>query len=123
MVIPNSVTNIGDYAFSYCSGLKSVTCHAQNVPDTENYTFSVTSLSSATLYVSSESVNAYKSTSPWSSFGTILPITPTAVESLIADEVSDEAGYTAIYDFQGRRLHEKPAHGFYIQGGKKYFVK
>ena len=83
----------------------------------------MTSLSSAILYVLSESVNAYKSTSPWSSFGTILPITPTAVESLIADEVSDEAGDPAIYDLHGRRMQHKPARGFYIQGGKKYLVK
>ncbi len=28
-----------------------------------------------------------------------------------------------IYDLMGRRLQQKPASGYYIQGGKKYFVK
>jgi len=93
------------------------------VPSTDSDVFDGVPQSTATLYVPKESIDAYKSTSPWSSFGTILPITPTVVESLIADEVSDEAGYTAIYDINGRRLHEKPAHGFYIQGGKKVMIK
>ena len=28
-----------------------------------------------------------------------------------------------IYDLMGRRLQQKPASGYYIQGGKKFFVK
>lgn len=46
----------------------------------------------------------------------------TAVESLKAKpETTDSAN--PIYDLMGRRLKEKPAKGYYIQGGKKYFVK
>ncbi len=46
---------------------------------------------------------------------------PTAVTSISAnDSDTSDAHY---YDLQGRRLPEKPARGFYIQGGKKYLVK
>ena len=42
------------------------------------------------------------------------------VKSEAEPEATDNA---PIYDLTGRRLTEKPASGYYIQGGKKYFVK
>ena len=124
VTIPESVTSIGTEAFYNCSGLTSVTCHAQNVPSTGTSVFYYVPQSTATLYVPAESVEAYKSASQWKNFGTILPITPTAVESLTADEASDtDKDDAAIYDLHGRRMQHKPAHGYYIQGGKKYLVK
>ncbi|MBP3689440.1 MAG: leucine-rich repeat domain-containing protein, partial [Bacteroidaceae bacterium] len=54
---------------------------------------------------------------------------PTGIDTMQADEAEDSATQTvshddtAIYDLNGRRLQHKPARGFYIQGGKKYFVK
>ncbi len=44
----------------------------------------------------------------------------TPIEDIPLDEGPDNA---AIYDLNGRRLNEKPAHGIYIQNGKKYFAK
>gem|GEM_PF-3802738 len=45
--------------------------------------------------------------------------------SLPAFDVELEVEYddVTIYDLNGRRLPEKPARGFYIQGGTKYLVK
>ena len=54
---------------------------------------------------------------------------PTGIDTLQSDEAEDSATQTvshddtAIYDLNGHRMQHKPAHGFYIQGGKKYFVK
>jgi len=45
---------------------------------------------------------------------------PTAVSGVRAKGAAKEGD---IYDFNGRRLQEKPKSGYYIQGGKKYFVK
>ena len=70
ITIPNSVTSIADYAFYGCPSLTSVTCEATSVPSTGSNVFDVL-INSATLYVPSASVDAYKKTSPWSSFGTI----------------------------------------------------
>jgi len=44
----------------------------------------------------------------------------TPIDEILLDEGSEDA---AIYDLSGRRLARKPAHGVYIQNGKKYFVK
>jgi hypothetical protein len=82
-------------------------------------------LSGATLYVYESVIDAYRATAPWSEFGQILPIPdgPEAVEEL-KSEVAPEAEVNApIYDLMGRRLQQKPASGYYIQGGKKFFVK
>ena len=105
VVIPNSVTSIGDWAFFNCSGLKEVTipssvtsighgafsiwssltdvyCYAGNVPTTDSDAFSNNYIPSVTLHVPAGSVEAYKTTSPWSGFGTIktlsgeIPVTP-----------------------------------------------
>ena len=67
------MTSIGDFAFE-STGLKSVICLAKNVPSTGYFIFRYVPTSSATLYVPESSIDAYKSTSPWSSFGTILAI-------------------------------------------------
>jgi len=97
MTIPNSVTYIGDYAFLECSGLSSVTigssvssigqksfaecskleevyCLAENVPNTKTDAFEKSYPEYTTLYVPASSLNAYKTTEPWSLFGTIKAI-------------------------------------------------
>ena len=74
VTIPNSVTSIDSEAFSYCSGLTDVWCYAENVPNTNSNAFGSSTIASATLHVPAGSVDAYRNTSPWSSFGTIAPI-------------------------------------------------
>ena len=74
VTIGNSVTSIEEHAFEECRGLNSLTCLAKNVPNTGYQIFRYVPTSSATLYVPESSIDAYKSTYPWSSFGTILPI-------------------------------------------------
>ena len=81
ITIPNSVTSIGVYAFSSCSGLTDVWCYAENVPTTDSDAFYRSSISSATLHVPASSVNSYKTTSPWSDFGTIVAL-PNATYTL-----------------------------------------
>ena len=115
VVIPNSVTSIGDWAFFNCSGLKEVTipssvtsighgafsiwsgltdvyCYAGNVPTTDSDAFSNNYIPSVTLHVPAASVDAYKSTEPWSGFGTIktlsgeIPVTPKCATPTISYE-------------------------------------
>ena len=74
VTIPNSVTCIGNSAFYGCSALTSVICQARNVPAMGRSCFTSVPQSSATLYVPSSSIEAYKSADQWKSFGTILPI-------------------------------------------------
>ena len=70
VTIGSGVTNIGDYAFSDCSALQHFYCYALNPPLTASNAFCDTPIFSATLHVPAESLDAYKSVYPWSSFGT-----------------------------------------------------
>ena len=75
VTIPENVTSIGDYTFSGCSSLTEVLCYAKDVPTTNNNSFSNSSYETATLLVPASSVEAYSKTVPWSSFGKIKTIT------------------------------------------------
>ena len=95
--IPNSVKSIGDYAFGYCDGLTSVTipnsvvsiggyafndcpelldfyCYAENVPSSNSNAFDGSYTENPTLHVPAASLESYKATAPWSSFGKIVAI-------------------------------------------------
>ena len=103
VTIGNSVTSIGDYAFEGCSGLTSITignsvtsigeralancenladvyCFATNVPETRDdwggycNPFEGSYPEYMTLHVPAEAINSYKTTAPWSSFGTIVAL-------------------------------------------------
>ena len=97
VTIPNNVTSIGGDAFADCSSLTSVTigsgimkiyseafascpeltdvyCYATNVPKTWNRIFEDSYIDYATLHVPDASVDIYKTTDPWSGFGTIVGI-------------------------------------------------
>ena len=81
------------------------------MPVTSSDTFYDVPQSDATLYVYASAIDAYKTTEPWSLFGTILPIdeeAPYAVETLPA-QGEGSAADAPIYDMVGRRLTEKPA--------------
>ena len=103
ITIPNSVTSIGDYAFSYCTGLTSITipssvtsigseafsgcknienvyCYAETVPSTYTNAFKDAFIEDATLHVPESAINAYKTTEPWSAFGTFKTLEGTGVE-------------------------------------------
>ena len=123
VTIPESVTDIGMYAFYSCSGLTSVTCLAENVPYTGSDVFRNVPQSTVILYVSKTSVDAYKTADQWKKFGNIVGIDPTAVEELKSNKTLRAKENALIFDLMGRRLSKKPASGYYIQGGKKYFVK
>ena len=60
---PSTITRIGNYAFNYCSQLRSVVCNAVNPPEIDYYAIYNTNLSR--VYVPAESVDIYESTYPW----------------------------------------------------------
>ena len=72
VTIPNSVTSIWDYAFANCSELLDVYCYAEKVPSTQSDAFDGSYLEYATLHVLDASIDSYKATAPWSSFGKIV---------------------------------------------------
>lgn len=70
--IPKSVTNIYN-AFNGCTSLKTLVCELESLDGvfTGDYLFKNVPLNEVTLYVPASSIDMYKTTSPWSGFGTI----------------------------------------------------
>lgn len=72
VAMPASVTSIGSLAFYGCKGLRHVLCLAETVPDTNSNAFNNLRTASVTLFVPEAPIEEYKTTSPWSGFGTIV---------------------------------------------------
>ena len=72
VTIGSGVESIGYYAFSDCSELLDVYCYAEKVPSTESNSFDGSYPEYITLHVPDASVDSYKATAPWSSFGKIV---------------------------------------------------
>ena len=123
VTIGNGVTSIGRWAFEYCKDLADVFCYAEKAPRMYNGVFTDSDVEYATLYVPKSSVDAYKAADQWKEFGNIVGFDPTAVEELKSNKTLKANENAPIYDLMGRRLQQKPTSGYYIQGGKKYFVK
>ena len=71
ITLPKSVTSIGQYAFRECDMLTNVYCHANNMPEINEYAFLNTNIQNATLYVPENLKEDYGATAPWSGFGAI----------------------------------------------------
>ena len=80
ITIPNSVTSIVDEAFSGCKNIENVYCYAATVPSTGIRAFKDAYIEYTTLHVPESAINAYKTTEPWSGFGTFKTLEGTEVE-------------------------------------------
>jgi hypothetical protein len=87
VIIPNSVTSIANYAFGNCSGLLDVYCNAENLPSTDANAFNDSYIEYVTLHVPESSLEAYKTTAPWSGFGEIVPLSPYTLTYYVDGEV------------------------------------
>ena len=100
--IGESVTTIGDGAFLFCDAITSVTCLAKECPvydkDSRVAMFSV--YKTATLYVPKQSIDAYKTTDPWSNFVNVVALEATGIEGTPTDNAPR---VDAVYDIDGRR--------------------
>lgn len=97
VVIPNSITFVGDNAFQHCRKIKTieigtgikiigerafanidkltdVTVYTEDVPQTDRTTFENSYPDYVTLHVPYESIDKYKGTGPWSEFKSIVAI-------------------------------------------------
>ena len=86
ITIPSSVTSIWGSAFGYCDSLADVYCYAKELPYTESNLFAGSNIGDATLHVPETSLEAYSTTEPWSSFGSIVALpSPTYTLTYIVD--------------------------------------
>lgn len=88
LVIPNSVTEIGERAIdSDCNNLTTIECHAVNPPTVENDRFYYDIYTNVTLKVPTGCKEAYASTEPWSNFVNIEEMTATGIGGVEAGDV------------------------------------
>ena len=65
---------IGEEGFAYCEAIENVYCHSDEPPYTGNDVFKGSYTEQANLYVPDAVVTIYNSTSPWSGFGEVKPL-------------------------------------------------
>ncbi len=104
VVIGSGVTSIGNMAFYYDSNITDVWCFAENVPSTGLYVFGDQWLAPATLHVPEGSLEAYRTTAPWSDFGTIVALTQDDIDAVDEVKASETTAETARYDLLGRQI-------------------
>ena len=113
LVIPNSVTSIGNKVFYGCSSLTSITCEAETPPTLGSYIFYGVS-KSIPVYVPCGCVGAYKAKSGWKDFTNIQE--PLAEYSIEVD-VNDNIMGTAKVDINsacGNQISATPNFGYHL---------
>ena len=118
VTIPNSVRSIGDMAFSQCMDITEIYAISETPATLDYYTFSMTDISSATLYVPVGSKDAYLAADYWKEFGNIVEMDFTAIEDIPADDALHGVN-DVYYDLRGRCVSEPTKGGIYIHNGKK----
>ena len=74
IVLPENLKNVGSKAFANCTELLDVYCYADSAPSASSDAFDGSYPEYITLHVSSNALESYKTTAPWSSFGTIVAL-------------------------------------------------
>ena len=128
VTIGNSVTSIGGNAFSGCSGLTSATigsgveyisssafakcenltdvyCLATSVPSTNATAFEESYPEYMTLHVPAEAINSYRTTAPWSSFGTIVTLNGEDIEPEVPEIPEVKVCATPAISYSDGNLH------------------
>lgn len=91
VTIPSSVTAIGDFAFGLCTQIANIYCYATTPPATNKKDqFCSPIYSKATLYVPVGCTAAYRATAPWSNFANIVEYDFSGVEDVITEEAASE---------------------------------
>ena len=97
IIIPKSVTSLGDDCFAYCYEISEVTCKIAT-PISGNF-FSDVPINQATLKVPETSLEAYRTTEPWSGFGTIEAFSTSGINN---NYINREVTIDAVYDLDGK---------------------
>lgn len=102
ITIGENVDSISFHAFADCANLRFVYCYAEKVPGTYDNSFEG-SISDATLYVPENSLELYKSMTPWNEFKSIQPISQTGIKTIEYLD-SFNSGY---YTLDGKKHNSK----------------
>ncbi len=98
VTIPSSVTSIGNNAFFGCNGLISVTCEATAPPTLGGTSVFSNVDKSIPVYVPGESVDLYKAADRWKEFTNILPTEETPAPCILASGTCGAQGDNLIWE-------------------------
>lgn len=104
VVIPKTVNQIGSNAFENCENLLDVYCYNSDVPSTSINAFDNSYPEYITLHVPQLSEEAYKLTSPWDKFKSIVALkeddpNPTGIVNILENRCADQ-----YFDMKGNRI-------------------
>ena len=108
--------------FMYCENLTDFYCHAETPPKTDGGDFYGAYIEYATLHVPASAIEAYRSTYPWSSFGTIVAIESTGLEEIDNGKLTIDNS-SPLYNLQGQQVSHPVKGQIYIKAGKKVVVR
>ena len=72
IVLPKNLETVEANAFASCNRLSNVYCYAESVPSLASSAFVNSTIENAILRVPADALDSYKTTMPWSRFGSIL---------------------------------------------------
>ena len=98
--ICSTVSSIGKSILDYHSCKLDLICRATVIPETDEDAFNRVNFSQSTLYVPEASLEAYRTTAPWSEFKNIVPIISSGI---IAPTTTQQTIIVECYDLTGHR--------------------
>lgn len=119
VTIPNSVINIGVGSFSGCSGLLDITSGITTLFAFDKNVFDTDAYNNATVHVPSGMKGEYTAHASWGLFNKITEV-PLSINSITADPKNAEG---CIYDMQGREVLNPERGHIYIKDGKKILIQ
>ena len=126
VTIPNSVTEIGEFAFNNCINITQISSEAVVPPICGPNVFADTNKSKCKLIVPKNSLDAYKQADQWKDFFLIEGST-----TGITNTVYNNSGLADVYTIDGTKRLSKAStdeinalpKGMYIVNGKKIIIK
>ena len=100
LTLPAGITSIGEFAFSYCSGLTSIYVYAEKVPRIGRYAFEGCASRKCTLYVPKGTYDNYR-LSEFGYFENIVEFDATGIDKTTTSTDVEEVSR---YSINGQRL-------------------
>ena len=105
LTLPKDLKYIGEQAFAQCYYLTDLFIYCEDLPTIGGELFNAMNLKPITLHVPVTAFDIYRSTEPWSQFGTIVPIEEENPNITIPTD-----GLVAYYPFNGN-ANDESGHG------------
>ena len=93
IVLPTTITQIGNEALAWCSKLNEIIIYSKQVPTIYERTFYNTTLSNITLRVPEDMVEAYKADSQWKKIKNIVPIETSDIKNVVSSNNDNLKAY------------------------------